>query len=370
MPESGTLSPMSRKAQSRWLVSGCILAAAVVLGPLTLAAIGYGMGRATFVTALLIAMVPVPFYVAFALWVDRFEPEPPWLLAISFVWGATIAVFFSLVFNTLSEGILTAAAGAPRASMATNVISAPFIEELAKGSALLLLFLWRRDEFDNVTDGIVYAGMIGLGFAMTENVLYYGRAITESGGAAAIVFMRGVVSPFAHPLYTSMTGIGFGLSRESDRRAVKLFAPVLGLGAAMLLHAIWNLSTRFGIVFVAAYLAIMVPAFLAVLAIAFFSLRREAKIIRTHLACIVEDGVLSADDLAVVTSVRGRVKASTRALFAGGFRKWIARRRFHALATELAFHAWRCSREPQEDSVAMHAHLLGAVRAARKSAAI
>lgn len=359
---------MSRRAQSRWLASGCLLVACAVLGTLTLAAIGYATGTRAFILGLMLAVTPVPFYIAFALWVDRFEPEPPWLLAIAFLWGASIAVFIAMVFNTLAGSIFAAAAGAPASSALTSVLAAPFVEELAKGAALLLLFLWRRDELDNVTDGIVYAGMIGLGFAMTENVQYYGNAIAQTGEAAGIVFARGVMSPFSHPLYTSMTGIGFGLARESDRRAVKWLAPIAGLGVAMLLHAIWNLSASFGIIFLAAYFAIMVPALIAVIAIAYFSLRREAKIIRTHLECIVADGVLSAGDLAIVTSVRGRVKASARALFTGGVRKWIARRRFHALATELAFHSWRCSREPHEDAAALHAQLLVAVRAAREAA--
>src|SRR5687768_2638192 len=194
---------MSRKAQSRWLVSGCLLVACAVLGTLTLAAIGYATGTRGFILGLMLAAAPVPFYIAFALWVDRFEPEPPWLLAISFLWGASIAVFIAMVFNTLAGSIIAAAAGAPTASALTSVLAAPFVEELAKGAALLLLFLWRRDELDNVTDGIVYAGMIGLGFAMTENVQYYGNAIAQTGEAAGIVFARGVMSPFSHPLYTS-----------------------------------------------------------------------------------------------------------------------------------------------------------------------
>jgi RsiW-degrading membrane proteinase PrsW (M82 family) len=352
--------------RSTWIVAGVVLALAVVLGFLALIAIGYEIGVNGFVAGFLMAAIPVPFYVGFALWIDRFEPEPSWLLALAFVWGAAIAVFFSLLFNVVNEGILTAVAGAATASTLTAVLSAPFVEELTQGAALLLLFFWKRDEFDNVTDGIVYATMVGLGFAMTENVQYYGRAVVQAGGgAAAVFFLRGVMGPFAHPLFTSMTGIGFGASRESDRRWVKWVAPFCGIGLAMMLHALWNLSASFGLAFFAAYFFIMIPAFIAVVTIAVFSLRREANLIRTHLISVVNEGVLSREDVIVVTSAFKRIAASGAALMDGGIGKWLARRKFHDLATQLAFHSWRSSRDDDADAQTKRAELVAAIVAMR-----
>ncbi len=356
---------MRRAPRSTWIIAGIILAAALVLGPISLLAIGLGVGEG-FIAGFLMAALPVPFYVSFALWVDRFEHEPPWLLVLAFVWGGAIAVFFSLVFNVLHEGFFASVVGAASASTLTAVLGAPFIEELTKGAALLLLFLWKRDHFDNVTDGIVYASMVGLGFATTENIQYYGEAAAKSGGDAAVVFfLRGVLGPFSHPLFTSMTGIGFGLARESRRTWVKWLAPLGGLAAAMVLHSLWNVSATQGAAFFAAYVLVMVPTFIAVIAIAIFSLGREAKLIREHLESVAAEGVLSRDDIAVLSSVRRRLGASTQALFARGFGHWRARRRFHALATELAFHSWRTSRESSPDAVAIHAELREAVVAAR-----
>ena len=363
---------MPRPRRRRWLLAGFILLFAAILGPLALLAIGYGTEPAGFLAGLLMAAAPVPFYIAFALWIDRFEPEPTGLLIIGFIWGASIAVFFALIFNGINEGLLMAIGGEAWATALTPVLSAPFVEELAKGAALLLLFVWRRDEFDNVTDGIIYAFMVGLGFAMTENVQYYSQAfVTEGGaGAAAVFVLRGIISPFAHPLYTSMTGIGFGIARESRSLAVKWFAPLLGLAGAMLLHAIWNLSASMGLAFVAAYVVIMIPAFFGLVAVVIFSLRREARIIRSHLDPVVAQSLLTPDDVHIVTSVSRRIGASSRALFGGGLRKWRARRRFHALVTELAFHSWRCSREETEYAHETHAELCDAVRTARLEASI
>src|SRR5437588_379759 len=99
----------------------------------------------------------------------------------------------------------------------TLAFSSPIVEEFSKGSLLFILFWWKKDEFDGVVDGIVYAGMIGLGFAMTENFLYYGKAALAGGDYLTVIFrLRGIESPFAHPLFTSMTGIGLGLARQSS----------------------------------------------------------------------------------------------------------------------------------------------------------
>jgi RsiW-degrading membrane proteinase PrsW (M82 family) len=351
---------MRRAGCSTWLLAGLVLSAALILGLLALAVIGAEVGANGFVAGFLMAAIPVPIYVAFALWIDRFEPEPNWLLALSFVWGASIAVFFSMLLNGFGEAMLASVAGAAAGSTLTAVLSAPLVEELAKGFALFALF-GKRDEFDNVTDGIIYAAMIGLGFAMTENVLYYGRAMATNADPAAVFFVRGILGPFSHPLFTSMTGIGLGLARESDRRATKWLAPLAGLAAAMLLHAIWNLAASFGAVFFAAYLFVMFPAFIGVIVVALFSLRRETLIIRRHLERVVADGVLSAEEIEVVTSVRRRIGASARALFRGGPRQWMARRRFHTLATELAFHCWRSSREVCRDADAIRAGLVGEI---------
>src|SRR4029453_7670759 len=53
-------------------------------------------------------------------------------------------------------------------------------------------------------------------------------------------FLRGVLAPWGHPLYTSMTGIGFGIARETDKTWVRYMAPLGGYLAGVTLHAIWN----------------------------------------------------------------------------------------------------------------------------------
>src|SRR5204863_5820760 len=210
-----------------------------------------------------------PVYVMLLLWIDRYESEPLWMLATAFVWGAVVAVFVAFILNTMNDAIVTAATNS--AQIGSNfgaVISAPIVEESCKAFILLVLFLWKRDEFDGIVDGIVYAGMVGLGFAMTENILYYGRAVGH--GADALTFtwiLRGMAAPFSHPLFTSMTGIGLGWSRQSNNGIVKIFVPVLGFMLLILLHATWNGTATYGsaVGFFAGYFLIMGPALIVTL---------------------------------------------------------------------------------------------------------
>jgi hypothetical protein len=190
--------------------------------------------------------------------------------------------------------------------------------------------------------------MAGLGFAMTENVQYYGRAVMESGsgGLTGVFILRGTLSPFAHPLFTSMTGIGLGLSRQSHNTFVKLIMPVLGLLMAISMHAIWNGSVVVfgGLGFLFAYLVIMVPAFVIMLAVIFLALRREGQVVKQFLHPDFQGGFLTQQEYDRLCTVRGRMGASFNAFSRGGVGNWRACRQMNQLASELAFHRSRVAR--------------------------
>jgi RsiW-degrading membrane proteinase PrsW (M82 family) len=312
---------------------------------LSLLLIAADIGPAAFALGVAIAVVPVPVYVVLALWLDRFEPEPAWTLAQTFAWGATVAVFLALMVNGLLQVLLDGTWGVEVGEVIGSVFTAPIVEELAKGVALLFLFSELRDEFDGVVDGVVYASMVGLGFAMVENVQYYGQAVAEGTESSVLTFvLRGLMAPFAHPLFTSMFGIGLGMVREGRSKARGWLVAALGLAAAMGLHALWNLSASFEGWFLVLYLLVMVPAFVAVLWVVRTSLRREGRVIREHLAHLVHVGALPAGELDCLCRVRSRLRASATAFRRGGLRRWRARRELHRIASELAFHRWRTAR--------------------------
>ncbi|HVS20439.1 MAG TPA: PrsW family intramembrane metalloprotease [Pyrinomonadaceae bacterium] len=339
---------------------------AALLGLIVLLLIGAETGPAEMIIGLIFASLPVPVYVMLLLWIDRYESEPLWMLATAFFWGALVAVFIAFVLNTANQIIVASATNNARIGESFGaVISAPIVEESSKAFILLVLFLWKKDEFDGIVDGIVYAGMVGLGFAMTENVAYYGRAVHGGAGSLTFIFiLRGMAAPFSHPLFTSMTGIGLGWARQSDNGFVKITMPVLGFMLAILMHMIWNGSATYGggAGFFVAYFVIMGPAFIVTMMVIFFSLRREGRIVRQFLYPDYQNGLFAQQEYEKLCSIRGRMGMSWSALTTRGFSTWRTRMRCNQIASELAFHRSRVARgfgrDPQLAQERENAYLL------------
>jgi RsiW-degrading membrane proteinase PrsW (M82 family) len=342
---------------------------ALVLGLLLLLIIGIETGPVALMLGFIAATIPVPIYVVLVLWIDRYEAEPLWMLATAFFWGALIATFFAFVLNTTTQGIVGALTNASAGEAFAAVISAPVVEETGKAFILFIFFFWKKDEFDGVVDGIVYASMAALGFAMTENILYYGKAAAEGGGGAltATLIIRGFFAPFSHPLFTSLTGIGLGLSRQSNNMAIKLLTPIVGLLMAIFMHSIWNGSAVFGGggLFILTYIIVMIPAFFIMLIVISLALRREGQVVREFLVDDLQRGLFTPEEYKQVGSIVGRMGSSFNALSRSGVKGWRARRRFNQLASELAFHRSRVARgvhSADQDVLAQEAAYLHALQ--------
>ena len=182
------------------------------------------------------------------------------------------------------------------------MVVAPLTEEAAKGLFILLLLLYRRAELDGILDGIVYAGMVGIGFAFTENILYLSQAYIGDDshvggieGAVSLFVVRGVFSPFAHPFFTAFIGIGLGIAVSSRRKAVRVGAPLLGYALAVCAHALWNASLLIdgGSGAVATYFVLMVPAFLLMVGFAVWARRREGILLAAALTDCARRGFLA-----------------------------------------------------------------------------
>jgi protease PrsW len=328
VPPAGGPRPVGRVLRMLAIATVVVVMGVLFLAILALA--GAEAGPTAFTLALLLALAPVPVYVGLALWADRFEPEPLRLILLAFAWGATVACAVALVLNTAGEAIVGETLGTDVAEVYGGSISAPVVEEAAKGAVLFgLLLFWRR-EIHGVLDGIVYATMVGLGFAMTENVFYYAQGAVESGveGAVGTFIVRGIMSPFAHPLFTAATGIGIGLAATRRGSPARRVAPFIGLLVAMVLHSLWNTAAGAGL-FGPVYLLFMVPLFCALVAFVIFARVREGRIIRQELA-----GVLPDAEVAALGSLRAR-RRMRRAAPSRAERKEV--RSLQRTATELAF---------------------------------
>lgn len=326
-PDAGRAQGITRPRLRRLILP---VALAVLFVLAAVGSTGFAVGAALALSAL-------PVYVALALWIDRYEPEPRVLLLRAFLWGAGPAILIALLVSGIGQELVSSEFGEEVGEIYGGSVSAPIVEESAKAAALFAVYRRWRSELDGVLDGIVYAAMVGLGFSTVEDILYYGSEVVEGDvGVGAVFVMRGIASPFAHPVFTSMTGIGLALAATSSSRGRRLWAPALGLLGAILLHSAWNTSTIDEDAFVLTFLFVMFPAFLAVVVISLVARRRDGRRVAAYLGPEVESGLLTEEDLNALSTLRGRRRAIRAARRAGG-REARARRQLHRAATDLAF---------------------------------
>lgn len=325
--------------------AGVVLTSAC--GILTLAlylteSVAKGHGSAVpFAIALPLAILPVPLLLAGVLWVDRLEPEPRGNLVFAFTWGAGVAALVALLVNTAGlEYVTQPELGKSTGEFVSATFAAPFVEETLKGAVLAGLLWRRRAEFDGPTDGIVYAAMTGLGFAMIENVGYYVNAlVTPTQGGIALLsvtfVLRGLLSPLLHPMFTAMTGLGVAYAARRPGKPVG-WAVILGWLAAVALHMFWNGISSYGLAGMAAGYLLMAWVLLVLTVILLADRRALVRQIRAHLPAYAGTGLVTTGDVAMLGSLRARHAARNWARLAGGVRAAVAMADYQLAATELA----------------------------------
>ncbi len=283
------------------------------------------------VAALLAAAIPTAVYSVLIWWLDRYEKEPLWLIVVAFVWGSLPAIGISIVFELVLEIPLAASPVGP--NVAAWGIS-PLVEEPIKALALVALFLFMRREFDGVLDGIVYGSLVGFGFSMTENLLYFLHYPSNLG---ALFWVRSIFFGLNHAFFTSLVGMALGAVRFRPARALRFSALSIGLAMAILFHALHNFATRFQLPGLFASWLVQSSGVLVVLAIAILAWRNERRWIEQELREEVSEGVLSEEEYAEISEPGLRMRRQFQALLAGGWGSFRQVRRLHHLATKLAF---------------------------------
>ena len=292
------------------------------------------------VIGVVLAAIPVGPLVGSYLWLDRYEPEPRSLLLLGLGWGAFVATSAALFLQAFDAFAL----GSSEATQ--SVVVAPLTEEAAKGLFILLLLLYRRAELDGILDGIVYAGMVGIGFAFTENILYLSQAYIGEDGrvggiedAVLLFVIRGVFSPFAHPFFTAFIGIGLGIAVSSRSRVVQIAAPAAGYALAVGAHSLWNaaLLLNGGSGALTTYFMLMVPGFLVLVGFAIWSRRREGALLAAALTDCARRGFLHPNEVPWLARIPARRACRQHAAAVGGEPARTAMTLYQAEAIELGF---------------------------------
>ncbi len=296
---------LHRPILRHWLAIAVLGVIFGACGYSVLKAIRVQAGVTATVLGMLLSLVVVGIIVPALLWLDRFEREPPALLAFTFAWGACVATLGALTLNQIGGTLV----GAKSGGALVDIAVAPVVEESLKGLAPLLLLVFRRRDVAGMVDGMVYAGLSAAGFAAVEDVFYLAQGYSTSGehGLFATFVVRIVMSPFAHPLFSLCIGIGVGLSAVSQRWIVRIGAPLLGWCAAVALHSVWNagavLATHGSLW---TYLVLQVPLFAAFLGAVVSARRREGRLIDVHLRHYVRTGDLTVAEVEMLASIPER----------------------------------------------------------------
>lgn len=293
-------------------------------------------GATATMLGLLTASIALGIVVPVLLWVDRLEAEPARIMWFAFLWGALVSTLGALILNEIGMAFFAGLEVDP--TFAGAVIVAPIIEEGLKCLGVLVIFFVARREFNGIVDGLLYAGMVAVGFAFIENIIYLGGAFNVLGtpGLLGIFIMRCLISPFAHPMFTACFGLALGMIafRRQWRYA---FIPVLGFVAAVFLHFLWNfaaLSSTRG--FFLAYALVQVPLFVGFVLLLVYARRQETRILREHLTGYGLNGWFTPAEVAMLVSPRERRRARSWARGVGGARAEQAMEAFQDEASELA----------------------------------
>ncbi|WP_419997842.1 PrsW family intramembrane metalloprotease [Streptomyces boninensis] len=318
IPAAPPKKPAVWRRPKVWLVLFIVVLCGT--GTATLYVLQSEVGLGGFIGGMLFAAVPVPLVLWGLVWLDRPDPGPVRNVVLSFAWGACAATLTAMLLNSwfrIQVGDLSPVSEHD-ADRLTAIAGAPVVEEIGKAVVVLLVLWFRRRELRGITDGIVLAGASAAGFAFVENILYIGSGfvddVNEAGddesnapGAVLIFLARGALSPFAHPLFTSMTGIGIALAVMSRRKAARVLWPLAGLGGAMLLHALWNAGAMVHqAAFMLLYALLFAPTLGGVIWLAVWDRQRVLAAAREQLPRYAEAGWLEPMEIAALGSRAAR----------------------------------------------------------------
>ncbi|ARD41625.1 PrsW family intramembrane metalloprotease [Actinomyces gaoshouyii] len=317
-----------RPARRRRVIVGLLVAAGVIgTGIMFYVLASSASSGSSLVQMTLLALVPLTIVLTTVWWIDRWEPEPLGMLLLAFLWGVGVSTAVSLIANTSATVLL--AGVTDDFQYVSAVVIAPLVEESTKGLGVLFIFLLSRRSFNGAVDGIVYAAVVAAGFAFSENILYF---LQNQDDLARTFVLRGIMSPFAHIMFTSCAGVAIGASARMRSRLAWLWTTPMGLAGAICLHAFWNGALSGNLML---YFIVEVPLFVAAIALVLALRWRERLRIRARLREYGQSGWYHEAEIIMLTTSAGR-RAARRWARRRGPEAKRAMRDFQAASVQLA----------------------------------
>ncbi len=341
-----------------------------------------GLGHDAVWPATRLALITVVPLSLLFIWANRFRPHGFWVWLVTFGWGAGVATYLSLQLNSeLAKHLSIAGDGDPATAPRAAVFVAPFTEEATKATILFFLAMALRYRWVNKLSAIVLAGLSAAAFAFVENILYYGRTYraaaqtTGAGDPDELMFqlfqVRGLMTFFAHPLFTCMTAIGLAIAIRSKSKLVRVLAPVAGFLVACLLHMLFNGTVSLGLSTTTQLVLLVLVAYPMALSLVIYIIRQlfvERTLLRDRLTDYARMGWLPDTDAQHVPRLLTRVRVLWQALWEGRFRPTLQMQR---TLTELAYLRDAIARGLVDDAgLIREKHLLHRARSLRDEAIV
>lgn len=298
-----------RRANSSLSVGEWLMIGISALAFVGVVLVGQSASWATRGQMAIVALVPLLIVTAILSWLDRWAP-PPWRYKImALIWGAGIAAGLAVIVNSvLQMDALMYTGDYGTAEFISAVMVAPFSEEILKGIGVVIILVWARSHISSNIGGLAMGGLVGAGFAYVENILYFLEAQQQGTSVLGFtIFARAVMSPFVHPMATSFTGLAVASALLHRARWTGwLWRMVLGLGAAIVLHALWNGLASLGLQWILWYILIALPVFVAWLITIIVISTRQVRKIEAGLMPYLATGWISAAELRMVVNPQAR----------------------------------------------------------------
>jgi len=279
--------------------------------------------------SLIAAVLPMFIYLLLIWYFDLYDREPFKIVLQNYFWGAFGAVIFAVLGGLLLTQVLNGLTeNKAEIDYIGTIAVAPVVEEITKGIFLFLTV--SRTKFDNITDGIVYGGAIGLGFGMTENFLYFITYAENISGWIYLVIIRTFFSAVMHCIATGTFGAFLGFAKFK-RSSIKVPLIISGLLLAIFIHFIWNYSiitkhyAPLGFVFMGVSIILFCAIFIS-------SVMSERKIIYNELQEESLLGIIPSHHTGILSSLKRNSKG------------WIdesIRKTYITTATALAFRKYQ-----------------------------
>lgn len=203
-----------------------------------------------------VAIAPGAVTVIYICSKDKFKPEPRGLLVLSFVYGL-LSVVLTVIFGILLSNVLVFRVNDIFNQLVKAFVVTALVEEISK-FIFVRFILYTNKNFDEPFDGIVYAVMVGMGFATLENVLY----VFYYGLGAGILRMFTAVPMHA----TCAIIMGYFLGKAKFAKQKESYYISLGLFMPVILHGTYDFFLFISFVpgmFLGAFVSLVVGVALA-----------------------------------------------------------------------------------------------------------